>query len=138
MAGRNALVLRHDDLASLVADVKTGDFTTQTFRHQRKFDLLAQFKLVKFEEAGKDFLVGHAQRAQQRGYGHLAAAVDAEEQRVLRIKFKINPRAAVRNHAGRKQQLARRVGLAPIVLEKYARRAVQLADENALSPVDNE
>ena len=40
--------------------------------------------------------------------------------------------------AGREQQLARAVGLALVVLEEHARRAVQLRDDHALGAVDDE
>ena len=138
MAGSNPLVFRNDDFTGLIADIEAGDFTTQALGHQGKFDLLTQHELVKFEEAGEDFFVGHAQCTQQRGDRHLAATVDAEEQSVLRVKFKIYPRTTVRNHTGREQQLARRVSLAAIMLEEHPRRAVQLAHDNALGTVDHE
>src|SRR3546814_9201577 len=45
-----------------------------------------------------------AQRAQQHADRQLAAAVDAGEQRVLRVELEVQPRAAVRDHAGREQR----------------------------------
>src|SRR3546814_9565425 len=73
-----------------------------------------------------------AQRAQQHADRQLAAAVDAGEQRVLRVELEVQPRAAVRDHAGREQQLDRRMGLAAVVVEEHARRTVQLRDDDAL------
>ena len=40
------------------------------------------------------------------------------------------------NHARRKQQLAARMGLAAVVLEEHAGRAVQLRHDDALGAVD--
>src|SRR5690606_12460942 len=46
--------------------------------------------------------------------------------------------AAVGDHAGGEQQLARAVGLAAVVVEEHARRAMQLGDDDALGAVDDE
>src|SRR3546814_3520524 len=40
--------------------------------------------------------------------------------------------------SGREQQLARRMGLAAVVVEEHARRTVQLRDDDALGAVDDE
>jgi hypothetical protein len=69
---------------------------------------------------------------------HLAATVDAEVQQVLGVELEVQPGAAVRNDAGREQQLARAVGLALVVLEEHARRTVQLRHDHALGAVDDE
>jgi hypothetical protein len=69
---------------------------------------------------------------------HLPAAVDADVDDVLRVELEVEPRAAVRDDAGRVEQLARRVGLALVVVEEDARAAVQLADDDALGAVDDE
>ena len=50
----------------------------------------------------------------------------------------VKPRAAVRNHARGEEKLAGRVRLALVVLEEDAGGAVQLADDDALGPVDDE
>jgi hypothetical protein len=78
---------------------------------------------VELEELLQDVLVRQPDRLQQRGHRHLAAAVDAEEQEVLRIELEVEPRAAIRNHAGREEELAGRMRLAAVVLEEHARRA---------------
>src|SRR5690606_35388919 len=52
--------------------------------------------------------------------------------------LEVQPRAAVGDHAGREQQLARAVGLAAVVVEEHARRAVQLGNDDALGAVDDE
>src|SRR6185369_17359246 len=69
---------------------------------------------------------------------HFAAAVDAEIQVIFRVVLEIEPRAAIRNDARRKEQLARRMGLAAIVLEEHAWRTVQLRNDHALGTVDHE
>ena len=62
-----------------------------------------------------------AERAQQHRRVQLAAAVDADVEDVLRVELEVEPRAAVRDHAGAVEQLARRVGLALVVIEEDAR-----------------
>src|SRR5690606_36349255 len=79
----------------------------------------------------------HADGLEQNGYRHLATAVDTEEQDVFRIELEIKPRAAVRNDAGREQQLAGAMGFATVVLKEHARRTVQLRHNDALGTVDD-
>ena len=67
-----------------------------------------------------------AERAQEHRRVQLAAAVDADVEDVLRVELEVEPRAAVRDHARAVEQLARRVGLALVVIEEHAGRAVQL------------
>ena len=90
------------------------------------------------EEDAQHLLVAVAERAQQHRHRQLAAAVDAGEQRVLRVELEVQPGAAVGNHAGREQQLARAVRLAAVVVEEHARRTMQLRDDHALGAVDDE
>lgn len=93
---------------------------------------------VDLEELGQHLFVAVAQRTQQDRHRQLAATVDTGEQRVLRVELEVQPGAAVRNDAGAVQQLARAVGLATVVIEEHARRAVQLRDDDALGAVDDE
>ena len=79
-----------------------------------------------------------AERAQEHRRVHLPAAVDADEHDVLRVELEVEPRAAVRDDAGAVEHLAARVRLALVVVEEDARAAVQLADDDALGPVDDE
>ena len=89
-------------------------------------------------ERREDFLAVHAQ-AHQEGRGRqLAATVDADVDDVLGVELEVEPRAAVRDHAGGEQQLARRVGLALVVVEEHARRTVHLRDDDPLRTVDDE
>ena len=99
---------------------------------------LAELEGIKIEEAAQDLLRRKPNRLQQRRDRHLSAPVDPEEQDIFRIEFKIKPRSTIGNHASREQQLARTVRLAAIMLEEHARRAVQLGNDYALGPVDDE
>jgi len=49
----------------------------------------------------------------------LALAVNAHIQDVFGVKFKIQPRTAVRNNAGSEQQFARCMGFATVMVEKH-------------------
>ena len=79
-----------------------------------------------------------AERLEQHRRVHLAAAVDAHVDQVLRVELEVEPRAAVRNDARLVEELAGRVGLALVVVEEDARAAVQLAHDDALGAVDDE
>eukprot|EP00042_Codosiga_hollandica_P059795 m.920339 g.920339 ORF g.920339 m.920339 type:complete len:594 (-) comp63583_c0_seq1:122-1903(-) len=135
----DALVLLDDDGTRLVDDVEAGDFTLQAVGYE--FELrtnVHQTEVVEHEEVGQDLFRLQADGLQQDGDRHLAAAVDAEVQDVLRVELEVQPGAAVRNDAGAEQQLARAVGLALVVLEEHARRTVQLRHDDALGTVDDE
>jgi len=137
--GGDPLVLGNDQLASLVDDVETGDFTAQAIRHQLEIDgLIHQLEGVEGKELGEDLLRRVAERLQQDRDRHLATAVDPEIQIVLRVELEIEPRPAVGDDARREQQFARAVRLALVVLEEHAGRTVQLADDDALGAVDDE
>ena len=55
----------------------------------------------------QDFFLGKAQGIEQRGRRQLAAAIDTHMHDVLGVEFKVQPGAAIRDHAGGEQQLAR-------------------------------
>ena len=93
---------------------------------------------VLLVEVVEQVLGGHPEGAQQYRRVELAAAVDAHEQDVARVELEVDPRAAVRDDAGRVQQLAAGVRLALVVVEEDAGRAVQLADDDPLGAVDHE
>ena len=78
------------------------------------------------------------QGEQQRGGRQLAAAVDAHVDEILGVELEVQPGAAVRDHAGGEEVLARRVGLALVMVEEDARAAVHLGDDDALGAVDDE
>ena len=139
VAGGDALVLGDHDLAGLVGDVETCDFTAQALGDELHLRAAVhQAEVVVHEEVREDRFRVQADGLQQDRDRHLAATVDAEVQHVLRVELEVEPRAAVRNHAGREQQLARAVRLALVVLEEHARRTVQLRHDDALGAVDDE
>ena len=86
----------------------------------------------------QDFLVIEAQRIQHRRHRQLAATVDADIDVVLGVELEIEPRAAIGDDASCKQQLARRMGLAAVVVEEDARRTVHLRNDHAFGAVDDE
>ena len=119
--GGDPLVLGHNDLTAGVAEIETRHLATQTFRHEMEFDaLLAQFKRVEIEELAQNLFRRQPDCLEQGRDRHLATAIDAEKQNVFRVELEIEPGATVGNHARREQKLTRTVGLAAIVLEKYA------------------
>jgi len=79
-----------------------------------------------------------AQRVKQRRHRQFAATVDAGEQDVLRVEVKVEPRPAIGDDPRIEKQLARGMGLAAIMAEKHARRAVHLADDHPLGAVNDE
>ena len=129
-----------DDDRLAIDEVEVEGLAAQALGHQLELDafLGVDMEQVGLEELGQHLFVVVTQRAQQHGHRQLAATVDAGEQRVLRVELEVQPRAAVRDHAGAVQQLARAVGLAAVVVEEHARRTVQLRDDDALGAVDDE
>ncbi len=89
-------------------------------------------------EGLEDLFPVHAQGIEEGGGGQLTATVDADVDDVLGVELEVQPRAAIRDHAGGEQQLARRVGLALVVVEEDSRRTVHLRDDHALGAVDDE
>src|SRR5690606_13462563 len=137
--GGDALVLRNDDLAGLVHEVEAGGFAAQARGDDVELHaLVGQMEGIELEEGFEDLFRRLADGLQQDGDRHLATAVDAEEEDVLRIELEVQPGAAVGNDAGGEQQLARAVGLAAVVLEEHAGRTVQLRHDDALGTVDDE
>ncbi len=92
MLGVDALVFGDDDLARLVADVEAGNRTAQTFSDEFHFGAFrTQCEIIEDEEIRKNLLRRHADCLEQNRYRHLATAVDAEIQDVLRIEFEVEP-----------------------------------------------
>ena len=139
VARGDALVLLDDDVAVLVGDVEARDLAAQPIGHELHLRAgVHQADRVEDEEVGEDRLRVQADRLQEDRHRHLAAAVDAEVQDVLRVELEVEPRAAVRDDPRAEQQLAAGVRLALVVLEEHARRTVQLRDDHALGAVDDE
>ena len=89
-------------------------------------------------ERRENLLAVEAERIEQRRHRNLAAAVDTRIDDVFRVELDVEPRAAIRNDAGREQKLARGMGLALVVIEEHAGRAVHLRNDHALGAVDDE
>ncbi len=137
--GGDALVLGNDDLAVFVGDVEARGLALQTLGLDFVFDaLLGHMEGLELEEHGQDFFGAVAQGLEQDGDWHLAPTVDPEKDEVLGIEFEVEPGAAVGDDPGREQELARAVGLAPVMLEEDTGRAVQLGNDDALGPIDHE
>ena len=124
-------VRRLDVEAEGLAAQALGD---QPPAHAGLRDLVA----VGVEERGQDRLGAEAERPQEDRRRQLPPPVDAHEDRVLGVELEIEPGPAIGDHPRREQQLPRRVGLALVVLEEHARRAVQLRDDHALRAVHDE
>ena len=88
-------------------------------------------------EMVEDFLTRQPEGVEKGRRQQFAPAVDAHVDQVLAVEFEIEPRAAIRNDSGREQELARRMGLALVMIEKYTRRTVHLADNHALGAIDD-
>ena len=84
----------------------------------------------------EDLLAIEPKRIKQRGDRQLALAVDADVDDVLGVELEIEPAAAIGDHP--RGELARRVGLATVVVEQHAGRAVHLRHDHALGAVDDE
>ena len=135
----DALVLLDHDGTGLVGDVETRHLTAQALGHELHLRArVHELEVVVDEEVAQDGLRLQADGLEQDRHRHLATAVDTEVQDVLGIELEVQPGAAIRDDPGREQQLARAVGLALVMLEEHARRAVQLADDDALGAVDDE
>ena len=72
-----------------------------------------------------------------RSNRQLAAAVDASIKQIFGIKFKIQPRTAVRNNPGGKQIFAGSYRFAFVVVKENARRTVHLRNDDTFGTVDD-
>ena len=138
---RELAALAHDRLA-VVGLHRLGDALAEQLLGRR--DLLHQLAAVDLDDLGRveerEQLLGRvAERLQEHGRVQLAAPVDADLDQVLVVELDVEPRAAVRDHAGRVELLARRGDRRRLAgVEEDAGRAVQLADDDPLGPVDDE
>ena len=139
MLGSNALVMRNDDLAFAVRNVERHRLALKSFRDDRELgSALEKLEAVESKEAREDVLNRIADGLQEDRAGHLAAAVDAEVKDILGVEFKVKPRTTVGNNSSREEELARRMGLALVMLEEDAGRTVQLGNNDAFRAVHNE
>ena len=138
MLHRDPAVLLDDDLAADL-DVEARRLAAQPLGNQLELDVIGrQLELVLLEEEIENLLVRVLERTQDDADRQLAAPIDTDEHGVLRVELEVEPRAAIRNHARREQQLAARVRLALVVVEEHARAAMQLRHDDALGAVDDE
>ena len=122
-----------------MADVATGLHADEVIGLEELRRLAAvEDDRVLAVEVVEQVLGGHAERAQQDRGVELPPPVDADEEDVARVELEVDPRAAIRDDAGRVEELAAGVGLALVVVEEHARRAVELGDDDALGAVDHE
>src|SRR5437773_6635049 len=90
------------------------------------------------ELVGKRALLQERERPQEGRGQHLATPIDADVQDVVGVEVELHPRAPVGNDARREERLPGGQRLALVVVEEHAGRALQLADDDALGPVDDE
>ena len=99
-------------------------------------DIVAVNNLSFFSQLGNFlFCFFRIERIKDRCYRQFTAAVNTCIDQIFGIKFKIEPRTAIRDNAGSKQILTGRNGFAFIMVKEHARRAVHLRNNNALSSV---
>src|SRR5690554_5455083 len=119
MLGIDALVFLDNNLARTVSDVKVRNFAFPAIRHKLEHAaFFLKFEIIEIREMRQDGFGRHADSLEQYGDRHFAATVDTEEQDVLGVELEVQPRAAVRNHASREQQLARAMRFTAVVLEE--------------------
>ena len=82
------------------------------------------------------FLI-ETQSIKQGCHRQLTTTVDTRENKIFGVEFEIQPRTAVRDDAACKQQLARRMGLALVVVKENARRTVHLGYDYTFGTVDD-
>ncbi len=117
---------------------RVADFVSQLAVHDARRNvpekiLVAERDALDLIERAQDFFIGlHSQRAQEDGAEEFALAVDAHVENVFGVVFEFDPRPAIRN------DFAEEVGAVVGALEEDSRRAMQLADDDALSAVDDE
>ena len=126
------LALLHGEVFTGDDDVLRGAEADEAAAHAPENRAVLQVQLLDVVE-GPDDLVGPAQtkRAQEDGREELPLAVDAHVEEILRVVLELHPRSAIRDDLRDVQRLVFRV-------EEGAGRPMELADDDALSAVNNE
>ncbi len=111
------------DLAGLgVNEIARGLHAAEALRLERHLPtLLVRLQDQRVVESRKNFLVIQSERIEKCRGREFAAAVDAHVNQILGVELEIEPGAAVGNDAGSKQEFARRMGLAAIMIKEDAR-----------------
>ena len=138
---RGDLFTRLDDhLACLgISEIAHRGHAAHFLRHEQHFP--AAFRVLDGDvlvERRQDLFIVEAQRIEQRRDRQFAAPVDAHIDDILGVELEVEPRAAIRNYARCKQQLARNVRAPLVMVEENAWRPVHLTDDHALGAVDDE
>ena len=100
--------------------------------------------LVLLKRVGDGFVVSVHDRfliqpkgIEQGRHRQFTATVNPGKDDVFCVEFKVQPRAAVGDDAAGEQELARRVGLALVVVKEHARRTVHLGYDHTLGAVND-
>ncbi|KAF5050873.1 hypothetical protein DSECCO2_425020 [anaerobic digester metagenome] len=129
----------HDNRAVRGDDIGVGHFLAKIVF----LDLAQNLSPVQAEGfllvvVGQDVLTGHAHGLEQDRGGHLPTTVDADVEDVLVVEVEIKPGAAHGDDAAAVEDLAAGVGLARVVFENDAGRALELVDDDPFRAVDQE
>ena len=106
MARRYTTPLFYDNIAIGIANVETGRFTTQTTGYQiEAYAVAADEVFVVVKEQIQNFFAAIIECTQQDGCWQFPTTVDTDEELILGIKFKVQPRTTVRDNACGVEQL---------------------------------
>ena len=135
----NLRLALHDDLAIWGDDIEARPLTGE----QLEVDLFlisvpVDDDLLDVVIIIEQFLGRITEGLQQNRSGKFAAPVDPDVEDVFMVEIEIEPGPPVGNDPGVVQNLAARMGLTLVVIEKDPGRAVQLADDDPLGSVDDE
>ncbi len=124
--------LAEDRLAFVVLDLLQRALLKKARADAPEQAVVLQEHLGRGVELAQDLLVRReSERAQEHGAVELALAVDADVQDLLGVVLELDPSAAVRDDLGHPRDAVRR-------LEEHTRASVELRDDDALGPVDDE
>ena len=93
--------------------------------------------LLNIVEIIQDELRGIPHGLEQDRDRHFPAPVDPDIQKILGIEFQIQPGTPDGNDPGRVDQFSAGQGFPLVVIKKYTRRTVKLADDDPFRTVDD-
>ena len=131
-------VLPDQDLAGVrVGDVLRGPFVHQEVIVDILEDLpFLEIDLLRLVEIPEELCGRISEGPEKNGHRELPPAVDADIEQTLGVEFKIQPGAAMGDDPPGVERFSR-MGLSFLVFEKDSGRAVELADDDPLGPVDD-